>query len=59
MSGLGPNNFTEDDEKKYVDALNFIATEAKFGTDIPSIGYMIKGRNHFAFLQYISLIPLF
>lgn len=48
------NKFTEEDSKRYVDALNFIATEAKFGSGEPDIPYMIKARNHFAFLQSIA-----
>lgn len=50
-----PHKFSEDDEQRFVSALNWIATEAKFGTGEPNIEYMIVGRNHFAFLQ--SLLP--
>lgn len=54
MSGSLPNKFTEEDLKRYVSALNFIAAEAKFGKGEPDIKYMIEARNHFAFLQSIS-----
>lgn len=50
-----PSRFTEEDEKKFVDALNFIATEATFGKEGASVAYAIKVRNHFALLQ--SLVP--
>ena len=48
------NKFTEEDSKRYVEALNFIAVEAKFGQGEPNIPYMIKARNHFAFLQSMA-----
>lgn len=45
------NKFTEDDKSKLVEALNFIANEAKFGDGPVRVDYSIKVRNHFAFLQ--------
>lgn len=48
-------HFTEDDEKKYVDALNFFALEARYGDGAPKLEYILKVQRHFAFLQ--SLVP--
>ena len=48
------DTFTEEDVKTYVEALNFIATEAKFGDSPITIQYAIKIRNHFAILQNLK-----
>jgi hypothetical protein len=50
-----PGTFSQEDLDKYIDALNFIATETTFGSEAPKIAYIIKARNHFSFLQ--SLAP--
>lgn len=50
MSAL-PGKFTEDDVKKYVDALNFVAVEATFGEKAPKLKYALEMHKHFAFLQ--------
>ena len=52
---MKPNAFTETDEKRYVEALNWIAQNAKFGESAPDIQFMLAGYKHFSFLQ--SLIP--
>lgn len=44
--------FTEEDLKKYIEALNFIAKEAEFPAG--KVEYSIKVRNHFAFLQSMA-----
>ena len=45
------NKFKEEDIEKYIAALNYIASNSKFGDmDIKSV---IECRNHFAYLQSI------
>lgn len=50
----GKVSFTEEDEKKYVEALNFIATRAKF-KDVDTVAGSIELYKHFSLLQ--SLVP--
>lgn len=46
------NKFTQKDQELYVSALNFIATEAKFGSDKGvDVKYCIEFYKHFHFLQ--------
>ena len=50
-----PDSFSEEDAKKYVEALNYIVANATFGDSAPKVEVAIEIRNHFAFLQ--SLLP--
>ena len=47
------HGFTEEDEKKYITALNYIAKEAKFA-NVDSVAGSIELYKHFSFLQALS-----
>lgn len=48
------NKFTEEDHKLYVESLNWIAKNAKFGDGPVDVAFGITLRNHFAYLQSIA-----
>lgn len=47
------HGFTEQEQEKYVAALNYIATEAKFG-NVDTVKGAIELYKHFSFLQAIA-----
>lgn len=49
-----PGKFTEADYNAYVDVLNFLATEARFGDGPPKLAYCMKVTKQFSLLQAIS-----
>lgn len=51
---MTPNSFNDEDIKKYVAALNYVATELRL-KEGPDVSGLITGYKHFSFLQ--SLVP--
>ena len=47
------HGFTDTDEKKYIDALNYVATNAKF-ENVNTVKGSIELYKHFSFLQSIA-----
>lgn len=47
------NTFTEEDEKRYIEALNYIAKMAKF-VEVDTVKGSIELYKHFSFLQSVA-----